>query len=140
MSIFDTISGERIQEMVNVLASLPPLKPQPIIQDVMETCACGKKVPFSSLEPLDTGAFKTLNDVCIGCKEGHKVDSETARVVCAGCKRVICRIKPCKDKTGFRFVPGKSYHLSSCAMCEPGKEKYPIIEKVLWDRKNKIKK
>lgn len=134
------ISGDKVDKMIAVLASLPPLKPQPVINDFKETCACGKKVNITSLEELDTGVFKTLNDICKNCPEGHKIDKELARVVCAACKRVITRIKPAKDKTGFRFLPGKTYHLSNCAFCNPGENKYQIIEKVLWDRSRHIKK
>jgi len=136
-NVFDSITGEKMHEMVNILASLPPPEKQEILTDTRETCACGKKVHVADLEELDTGVFKTYNDVCKNCPEGKKLDKETARVVCAMCKRVICRIKPVKDKTGFTFYPNKTYHLASCALCAPGKIKYPIVEKVLWDRKNK---
>lgn len=134
---FSSITGEKMQEMVNVLASLPPPEKQPIIEDLRETCACGKRVHIADLEELNTGVFKTYNDICKNCPTGHKLDKELARVVCASCKRVICRIKPAKDKTGFKFIAGRTYHLATCALCAPGKERYPIIEKVLWDRANK---
>ena len=113
-NVFDSITGEKLHEMVNILASLPPPEKQEILTDTRETCACGKKVHVAELEELDTGVFKTYNDVCKNCPEGKKLDKETSRVVCAICKRVICRIKPATDKTGFTFVPGKTCRTFVC--------------------------
>lgn len=134
------LTGETVDKLLQVLASLPPLQKQPIVNDLTETCACGKQVSVTALEELDTGVFKTLNDVCKDCPTGKKLDKEMARLVCAGCKRVITRIKPATDKTGFKFLPGKTYHLSNCAFCNPGLGKYQIVEKVLWDMDNHVKK
>lgn len=138
MSGFDDITEEKLNKMINVLSSLPPVKPQKLITEPKETCACGKHVHITDLEELDTGVFKTLNDVCKGCKEGHKIDRELARVVCAQCKRVLVRIKPNKDKTGFEFKAGRTYHVSECNLCNPDIQRCPIIEKVLWDKKHKV--
>lgn len=138
MSGFDDITEEKLNKMISILAALPPMKKQKLIVEPTETCACGKKIPITALEELDTGVFKTLNDVCKGCKEGHKIDRELARVVCAQCKRVITRIKPAVDKTGFEFKAGKTYHVSECSMCNPEIQRCPIIEKVLWDKKHKV--
>lgn len=44
-------------------------------------------------------------------------------------------------KTKFEFKAGKSYHLESCALCDPdpnGKE-YKIIEVLMWKHKHNIK-
>ena len=103
----------------------------------METSACGKKVPIASLEEINTGVFRIIGDVCKGCQSGKQLDKEYARVVCCRCKRVITRIKPARDKTGFTFVAGKTYHLSECGLCNPDIQRCPIIEKVMWDRKRK---
>lgn len=138
MSLFDDISDEKMNKMINVLASLPPVKPQKLITEPKETCACGKHVHITALEELDTGVFKTLNDICKNCPDGRKIDRELARVVCAQCKRVITRIKPAVDKTGFEFKAGKTYHVSECSMCNQEIQRCPIIEKVLWDKKHKV--
>lgn len=129
---------EKIQQAIATLASLPPpAQPEVKILEPEEVCACGKKVPIVSLEELDTGVFKTIGDVCKGCAAGHKLDREHAKIICARCKRVICRITPATDKTGFSFKAGKVYHLVRCGLCEPGVEQCQIIEKVLWDRSHK---
>ena len=137
MSGFEGLTEEKINRMVGVLASLPPLKPQPLIHKPQERCVCGKLVPITTLEELDTGVFKTLNDVCKGCTEGKKIDRGLARIVCARCKRVLLRIKPATDKTGFEFKAGKTYHVSECSLCNPDISECPIIEKVLWDKWHK---
>lgn len=130
-------TGEDFTKALKILGSLPPVQRQPLIVEPQETCACGKKVPLASLEELDTGVFKIIGDVCKGCKDGKRIDSELARVVCCQCKRVLTRIKPATDKTGFKFVAGRTYHVSECALCTPGIVRCPIIEKVMWDRRNK---
>lgn len=136
---------ETINELLKVAEMLPPLPKKEVkIEEPYETCVCGKKVlmDVNHLEVLDTGVFKTLSDVCIGCREGKKIDMETARLVCANCKRTICRITPHRDPvSGFTFRAGKSYHLESCALCNPDPNgnsvPYKIIEVVLWNKIHK---
>lgn len=131
-------TGEELETAIRVLGSLPPpKKAEPKILPPEEVCACGKKVPIVNLEELDTGVFKIIGDVCKGCKAGHELDSKYARVVCCRCKRVVLRINPATDKTGFTFIAGKTYHLSECSLCNPDIERCPIIEKVIWDRSHK---
>lgn len=132
------ITEEKLNKMIGILASMPPVVPQPIIETPKEKCACGKMVHVNSLEALDTGVFKTLNDVCVGCKDGKKIDKELARVVCARCKRVIIRLKPAKDVTGFTFEAGRTYHVSECSLCNPSIQRCPIIEKVLWNKRRHV--
>lgn len=129
---------EKINQAISVLASLPPPAQQnPKIFEPEEVCACGKKVPIFKLEEIDTGVFKTIGDVCKGCKEGHQLDKMHAKLICATCKRIIGRLEPAVDKTGFRFKAGKTYHLANCGFCDPNNKKFPIIEKVIWDRTHK---
>lgn len=133
-------SGEDLEKAIKILGSLPPPKQEKVVVlDPVETCACGKKVPITSLEELNTGVFKIIGDVCKGCKDGKRLDRELARVVCSRCKRVITRIKPATDHTGFTFQAGKTYHLAECALCNPKIEQCPIIEKVIWNRTHKTK-
>lgn len=132
------ITEEKLNKMIGVLASMPPVDPQPIIDTPMEKCVCGKMVPVASLESLDTGVFKTLNDVCIGCPDGKKIDKELARVVCARCKRILIRLKPATDATGFKFEAGRTYHVSECSLCNPNIQRCPIIEKVLWNKSHNV--
>lgn len=133
-------NGEDVEKAIKILGSLPPPKQdKPVILKPTETCACGKTVPITSLEEINTGVFKIIGDVCKGCKDGKRLDAQLARVVCSRCKRVITRIKPAKDKTGFVFQAGRTYHLAECALCNPKIERCPIIEKVIWNRTHNTK-
>lgn len=138
---------DAVKEYGKIIEQLPP--PPKVDTDTInipfETCVCGKKILMTheNLETLNTGVFTCLNDVCKGCTEGHKIDKKFARIVCAKCKRVICRIDPHKDPiTKFEFVAGRSYHLAECALCTPSEDgqakEYPIIEVKLWKQKNNI--
>lgn len=142
---------ERFRRLAEVLEQAKDLFPEPepkkpVIEPPTETCICGKTVLASPdvLHALNTGVFTTLNDVCKGCAEGEKLDRENARLVCSRCKRVMLRMEPHVDPhTKFEFKAGKSYHLESCALCDPapngeGKE-YKIIEVLLWKNKHNIK-
>lgn len=130
--------GEELEKAIRILGDMPPPKKfTPKILPPTETCACGKKVPIADLEEVNTGVFKIIGDVCKGCKAGHEIDSKYARVVCCRCKRVITRIRPATDKTGFTFIAGRTYHLAECSLCNPEIQRCPIIEKVMWDRAHK---
>lgn len=113
-----------------------------ITTDLSCTCQCGKTKKLEDLEDLNTGVFICKNDICKGCKEGKEIDKKLARVVCAKCKRVTIRIKPAEDKTGFRFIAGKTYHQNGCAFCDKtsGEHRYTIIEKAMWNRTHGVKR
>lgn len=128
------------KEALKILQKLPPPKLKPIEENLDQTCVCGKQIHIMNLESLNTGVFVTANDVCKNCKEGHQVDQKFARIVCAKCKKVFCRIRPGTDKTGFTFVAGRSYHVQDCPQCRmhSDKKSFKIIEKALWDRTHGI--
>ena len=134
---------EFLKEAAKIFTKLPPPKKKLETKITKESCVCGKMVDITDLEALNTGLFLTHSDVCKGCKEGHQVDQHSARVVCVKCKRVLMHIKPGVDKTGFRIVAGKSYHVPKCPQCmSVFREKYdpkiPLIEKVVWNRAHGI--
>jgi hypothetical protein len=79
-------------------------------------CACQKMVPLSNFRVYNTGLINAVDNVCPGCRHGLE---KYAIIVCARCRAVVARIEPHKDKTGFVFEPGRSYHLDCCAICEP---------------------
>lgn len=123
---------------------LPPPPKMELIQKPTEKCACGKIVEVSLFSQANTGVFTAPSGVCAGCKEGEKLIKECSSVYCARCKRLICWIKPHKDKDGFEYVPGKAYHLSFCGVCSDVAAgtmlECPIIEKVLYSRGRKNSK
>lgn len=133
---------EFLKEATKLFAKLPPSKDKPIQKPTKQQCLCGKQVDITVLEQLNTGVFITCNDVCKGCKEGHEADKRFARFVCAKCRRVLMRVRPGTDKTGFKLEAGKSYHLAKCPACAGLQDKtdkgFPLIEKVVWNRSHNI--
>ena len=127
-----------LREAAKIFSKLPPPKDQKILTAPQkEQCICGKTVDISKLDMLNTGLFLTHGDVCKGCKEGKHADSKHARVVCVRCKRVLMHLRPGTDKTGFKLEAGRSYHVKGCPQCQSltsKNDKYPLIEKVVWNR------
>lgn len=132
-------AAEVLKQYADEINKLPP--PPTTILEPEVTCICGKKVVIDNLEIINTGVKRVLSDVCKGCEKGKKLDSETARVVCCKCGRVVCRLEPGTDPVdGFVVKAGTSLHLSSCSNCDPEakegvRKAYPIIEKLLWYKK-----
>ena len=124
-----------VKDAVSAFASLNKGGEGKLTIDEKVTCACGNKVRLTDLTVINTGVFQAINTVCMGCVKGAIEDSKLARLVCSKCRTVIGRVKPSKDKTGFRLEAGKSYHLSGCDACCPGETEFKLLEKVLWDRK-----
>lgn len=124
---------------------LPPMEEKGLlVTDTLDTCVCGRQVKLDpdTLTVIDTGLFKTLNNVCRDCKAGAEIDRTHARLVCARCKRVLAHPDPMKDpKSGFAFEAGRSYHTDGCALCNPAKDgeqaAYPVIEALVYMRNKK---
>ena len=100
-----------------------------------DKCVCNKNVQVTEFPLLNTGVIVCCNNVCPGCKAGVKHDNETARIVCVRCKKVVARLKPSKDKTGFRYVAGQTYHSDACPECKPNLTESQIVEKVIYMKK-----
>lgn len=141
-------SEMNMEEAAKLLAGLPsdgkPLGTIDIKGSLTVTCACGNII--HTLTPdffkfLNDGVLTFQNNVCPGCKEGEKADREMARFVCVRCRKAWFRIPPNKDKTGFLFSAGKSYHTDGCPFCRAdGKDnKVKILEKVIHNRKLGLK-
>lgn len=107
------------------------------------TCACGKVITAvkpETFEYVDDGVMKFENNVCRGCKEGKNVDSKHARFVCVKCRKAWMRVAPGTDKTGFKFIAGKTYHTSGCPYCLQDAQEgttvaVKVLEKVIHNRK-----
>lgn len=120
----------------------PPPKKKGLSLDTEEICVCGKHIRIDSgkLTMVDTGLFRTVNNVCKGCVNGAEIDKAHARLVCARCKKVLAHPEPMEDpKTHFRMEAGRCYHTDGCALCSPAEggaeAEYPIIEAILWMRR-----
>lgn len=97
------------------------------------TCACGKLKPVKDMPLRDSGVVKYLDNICDGCPH-QKSESKMAVIVCVGCRQVVARMDPFKDKTGFEFKSGKVYHVDMCPTCGNVAES-TIIEKHIYHRR-----
>lgn len=124
------------REEIALLARLGTPKPYvpPQYDDRMTQCVCGEWKMNSEMEEVDTGVVRALSNVCRDCHAGIAHDREMARIVCTTCRRVVARLSPDKDSTGFKFEANRSYHILECAVCNPGLSESQILEKVLHDR------
>lgn len=123
-------------DFVKALAALPP-PPKAMFKDEINYtwCACNKRVPITMLGVLNSGVISYVNNVCPGCPSQKPKDiAKLATLVCVTCKRVVARMEPLVDKTGFAFKANSIYHIDGCPVCRPGLPQSPIIEKLLHDR------
>lgn len=123
---------------IDHLGKIPPPKP-PVFDalDRLEQCGCGKMKAIRNFSVKDSGVVKYLDNICHECP--HTADLEQqAVIICAQCKKVAGRMEPVKDPTGFEFKSGKTYHTDQCPFCNPSLTKFPIIEKLLYDRKRGV--
>lgn len=129
-------NSDNLKKELELLAKLGPPKVYvpPQFDDGQTQCICGQWKPNAELEEVDSGIVMALSNVCRSCVEGRKLDRETARIVCVGCRRVVARVAPCKDTTGFRFEANRCYHIQSCPVCNSDVKESHILEKVLHDR------
>lgn len=101
----------------------------------LDKCACGNNVPVTMFKQMNSGVVQFSNNICPGCKEAEKLDKETARIICIHCKKVVARLKPVKEKNGFVYQAGRTYHSDACPECKPDLTESQIVEKVIYQRK-----
>ena len=85
---------------------------------------------------MDTGYIQALDSVCTFCR---KDVSNTCPIVCVGCKSVISRMAPHKDKSGFKFEANKVYHTDRCPSCSLDCKTSFLIEKAAYDKENYLR-
>ena len=70
---------------------------------------------------------------------GNTVASELCPMVCVRCKRIALLLTPHKNKRGFSYDPGVTYHLDCCSECDnaPGMTSL-ILEQVVHDNLNGV--
>ena len=115
-------------------------KEAPLVDDGSDThvlCACNKRVSILQMKMRKSQAGAIyVDNVCEGCEKTYQ---DTCKIICPTCKRVRIRMTPAKDKIGFAFEKGKTYHFDGCPACT-GKLESPVIEKLLYDRRIKLNK
>lgn len=102
-------------------------------------CLCGNNLNLfdddGNLPEIHTGHRKVPLLMCKTCYEKAK---EQAFLVCVTCNAAIGFLYPSKDRHGFEIKPGCCYHVRHCPRCKSGTSSSPILEKVLFYRRNKI--
>lgn len=102
-------------------------------ETTMTNCHCGKPRPITQLPTKFSGAVHYTDNICPGTSCGKGLE-KLATIVCAnkGCRLVVNRISPQKDKDGFEYKAGEHYHVKGCPACTPGIAEAKIIEKIVW--------
>lgn len=126
--------GRYLQQIENL--------PQKIVlpEEKLSCMGCKKLFPAVGVRQnwIVQGRHLTYVDVvCDSCRPSLK---DKSVIVCAGCKEAVLRVDPHKDKDGFAFEKGKTYHLDKCPVCEKRRKGLAapvnvvslIIEKHLW--------
>jgi hypothetical protein len=136
-----------VREIVDLCSRLkPPPETQLAINDLTQMrCACGKWKPVTEMTLRYSGVVPYMDNVCRGCPIGKDA---MAKLVCSGCKTLVARLTPHKDKSGFRYIGDHCYHIDECAICKDKKAAAGdegalarpsiIIEKVIFLR-DKVK-
>lgn len=111
----------------------------PLVDDGSDAhviCACNKRVSVLQMKlRMSPAGAPYVDNVCDGCEKTYQ---DTCKIICPACKRVRVRMTPTKDKIGFAFEKGRTYHFDGCPACT-GKLESPVIEKLLYDRHVKLK-
>lgn len=127
-------------DVMRLMAQLPPVKRKILEGEDTLTkarCACDKVVDAHVLRPFNSGVIIAMDNVCPGC---DKQFFGLAKLVCLTCKTVVARLKPCKTKSGFKFLANRSYHMRDCIWCNSELTKSSILELEIFETKNNIKK
>lgn len=74
------------------------------------------------------------------CPECWKTYIDAAKVACAHCNVIICRIVPKILDNGFYIRPRAVYHSDACNVCKPGLKESKIIEITEWEKTLRPKK
>lgn len=113
------------------------------VEEGFFTCkTCGKKTPFTQLAIIEDSICGNVTDyTCQECRDTFS-KMKVCTIICTGCKDVIARMEPKKDKTGFETKPNQIYHILDCPKCNPEKFKDPskptpstLIEAQIYNQK-----
>ena len=98
-------------------------------------CLCGHYRLVDSFPLEKTRAVAYPSRVCAPCVRDW---APFARIVCLNCRDLVGVMSPGKERTGFVWERGKHYHVERCAVCTPGLQAAPVLEKILFYRVNNI--
>lgn len=113
-----------------------------LVHDIPPTykCVCGKDVQINELKKTKTPVLPSIiSDVCVNCKNkdaGERLNKESAILVCTHCCRAVRRIAPWTDPiSGFKFLPGRYYHITCCPECTGKTGEYRVLEMQVYNRR-----
>lgn len=147
------LSKEEMQNMLDVLSKLPAppkLTNEGTFEGFVTCMACGKPVPIGTARIIRSpykykGGSNLITDpICPDC---YKDVKDFAMLVCPVSQKVVVRIKPHRDVTGFEFKPRGLYHVdispgaagSSLLPSSSGDVRFTsiILEKQQYDKEHK---
>jgi hypothetical protein len=126
---------QTLADLLNVLDQLP--KPAPIVE--LPKCACCKKtIQLNDIRVIQSPVAGSVTDnVCKSCADTLK---DLCPIVCVGCKLVVAKLDPGTNKNGFSLVPGRSYHIRDCPVCNKNKYEGKVIESKLVEEEIYLKR
>jgi hypothetical protein len=93
-------------------------------------CACKKWMPLLQFPKYYTGRVTGVDNVCAGCRKQY---AGMVRIICTVCKFPVLFVTPHKDRNGFEFVHGRTYHVTACPTCLPEVRTVIPVEKIVFD-------
>jgi hypothetical protein len=126
----------KLKEIVDQMPEAPKA-PTPVIEADRVLCACGKKkIHISEVKRLRTSTGFVLDYICDECE---RMVPNHSRIVCLRCRKVVSRMPPHKDPSGFVFEARKFYHVDACPDCQPGLTSSNLLEKQQFDAERRGK-
>lgn len=136
----DERHDREVRELVEAVSKMPPPPPLPELEPLpldKIRCACGQWKDLSVARFFNTGVINACEAVCRECRNDYK---DLARIVCCSCRTIVGYVKPGRDPKGFVFLRDGSYHVEACGFCNPEVTSCTIIEKLLYDRRQRGEK
>ncbi len=95
-------------------------------------CLCGKLLQESEFTVnCHSGIVNFAECLCAECR---KETAGFVRIVCLGCRGLMCMVAPQKVSTGFEFKTGTCVHVEKCQSCSPGLTAVPVLEHLRFCR------
>ena len=134
-----TWADKQATALVRAVLTLPPAPTTTHVSpEIFDTkCLCGiKRTVLDFAQRVTPSGVSYRESVCIHCPRNTvlKQWSKLAVVVCVGCRKELIRLSPRKEKSGFEFKAGHTYHVLNCPLCKPGLDRSPFVEQTLYER------
>lgn len=118
---------------IEAISSLPKKTGKVVFDPHKVKCVCGARVDTRDCRVRFSGHVHYVEVLCASCRRDL---ADYGQVVCPRCRRLALLLKPSRDPRGFEIRKGGIYHVEDCPDCHPGVSKSPIIEKLLFYKRN----